>query len=43
LPESLTWLWREYDPKKTSQEFHTEQAEKDKPLFRVSITSRDPW
>jgi enterochelin esterase family protein len=43
LPESLTWLWRDYDPKKTSQEFHTEPAEKEKPLFRVSITNRDPW
>ena len=43
LPESLTWLWRDYDPKKTSQEFHTEQAEKDKPLFRVSVTNRDAW
>jgi enterochelin esterase family protein len=43
LPESLAWLWREYDPKKTSQEFHTEAAEKEKPLFRVTITNRDPW
>jgi enterochelin esterase family protein len=43
LPESLTWLWRDYDPKKTSQEFHTEQAEKEKPLFRVSVTNRDAW
>ena len=43
LPESLTWLWRDYDPKKTSQEFHTEQSEKEKPLFRVSITNRDAW
>jgi enterochelin esterase family protein len=43
LPESLAWLWRDYDPKKTSQEFHTEPAEKEKPLFRVSITNRDPW
>ena len=43
LPESLTWLWRDYDPKKTSQEFHTEQTEKEKPLFRVSITNRDAW
>src|SRR6185503_20135948 len=29
LPESLTWLWRDYDPKKTTQEFHTEAAEKE--------------
>jgi enterochelin esterase-like enzyme len=43
LPESLAWLWRDYDAKKTTQEFHTEAAEKEKPLFRVTITSRDPW
>jgi enterochelin esterase family protein len=43
LPESLTWLWRDYDLKKTTQEFHTEAAEKEKPLFRVTITNRDPW
>jgi enterochelin esterase-like enzyme len=43
LPESLAWLWRDYDPKKTAQEFRIEPAEKEKPLFRVTITSRDPW
>ncbi len=43
LPESLTWLWRDYDPGKTSQEFHIEPAEKEKPLFRVTISNRDPW
>ena len=43
LPESLTWLWRDYDPKKTSQEFTMDPAEKEKPYFRVSITNRDAW
>ena len=43
LPESLAWLWRDYDPKKTAQDFHIEPSEKEKPLFRVTITSRDPW
>jgi hypothetical protein len=43
LPESLTWLWRDYDPKKTSQEFTMEPGEKEKPYFRVTITNRDAW
>ena len=43
LPESLTWLWRDYDPKQTSQEFKMDPAEKDKPFFRVTISNRDAW
>ncbi|HUB32373.1 MAG TPA: alpha/beta hydrolase-fold protein [Bryobacteraceae bacterium] len=43
LPESLTWLWRDYDPSRTSQEFTMDPAEKDKPFFRVSISNRDAW
>jgi enterochelin esterase-like enzyme len=43
LPESLTWLWRDYDPKKTTQEFVIEPGEKEKPMFRVTITNRDAW
>ena len=43
LPGSLVWLWRDYDPKKTSQEFTMDPAEKEKPYFRVSITNRDAW
>jgi len=43
LPESLTWLWRDYDPKKTEQIYQMEDSEKAKPLFRVSITNRDAW
>jgi enterochelin esterase family protein len=43
LPESLTWLWRDYDPKKTSQDFVMDPAEKEKPYFRVTVTNRDAW
>ena len=43
LPESLAWLWRDYDPAKTTQDFLMDPAEKEKPFFRVTITSRDPW
>jgi enterochelin esterase family protein len=43
LPESLAWLWRDYDPKKTSQDFKIDPAEKEKPFFRVAISNRDAW
>jgi enterochelin esterase family protein len=43
LPESLAWLWRGYDPAKTSDEFTMEPAEKDKPYYRVTISNRDSW
>ena len=43
LPESLAWLWRDYDPKQTTQEFKMDPAEKDKPFFRVTISNRDAW
>jgi enterochelin esterase family protein len=43
LPESLTWLWREYDPARTSQEYRMDPAEKEKPFFRVAISNRDAW
>jgi enterochelin esterase family protein len=41
LPESLTWLWRDYDPAKTSQEFGQDPAEKDLPLWRVVTLNRN--
>jgi len=41
LPESLIWLWRDYDPTKTEQTFQMELSEKAKPIFRVSVTNRD--
>ncbi|HEY7305894.1 MAG TPA: alpha/beta hydrolase-fold protein [Bryobacteraceae bacterium] len=43
LPESLAWLWRGYDPNKTSEEFTMDPAEKDKPYYRVTISNRDAW
>lgn len=43
LPESLAWLWRGYDPSKTSEEFTMDPAEKDKPYYRVTISNRDAW
>ncbi len=43
LPESLAWLWRDYDPQKTSQQFQMDPAEKEKPFFRVTISNRDAW
>ena len=43
LPESLTWLWADYDPKKTSQDFTMDPAETNKPFFRVNTLNRDAW
>jgi enterochelin esterase-like enzyme len=40
LPESLVWLWRDYDPAKTSQEYLQDPAEKDLPLWRVVTLNR---
>jgi enterochelin esterase family protein len=43
LPESLAWLWRDYDPAKTQQTYEMDEAERAKPPFRVSVTNRDAW
>jgi enterochelin esterase family protein len=43
MPESLAWLWRGYDPAKTTQDFTIDPVEKEKPLYRVTITNRDAW
>ncbi len=40
FPEEMIWLWRDYDPAKTEQQFMPDPAEKSKPYFRVTITSR---
>ena len=40
LPEALTWLWRDYDPQKTSQEYQQDPAEKDQPAWRVVQLNR---
>jgi enterochelin esterase-like enzyme len=41
FPEEMVWLWRDYDPNKTSQVYEMEPSEKSKPLFRVSVSNRD--
>jgi enterochelin esterase-like enzyme len=41
FPAEMTWLWRDYDPTKTSQTYEIEPSEKAKPVFRVSVTNRD--
>ena len=38
--DEMIWLWRGYDPAKTSETFVPDPAEKAKPPFRVSITNR---
>jgi len=40
LPEALTWLWRDYDPAKTAQEFLQDPGEKDQPVWRVVQLNR---
>lgn len=41
FPREMIWLWRDYDPGKTSQPFEIEPSEKSKPIFRVSIANRE--
>ncbi|HEY2932079.1 MAG TPA: alpha/beta hydrolase-fold protein [Acidobacteriota bacterium] len=41
LPEELIWLWRDYDPAKTEQQFAMDPAEKEKPYYRVKIYNRE--
>jgi hypothetical protein len=41
FPEEMIWLWRDYDPGRTEQQFMPDPEEKNKPYFRVAITSRD--
>jgi enterochelin esterase-like enzyme len=43
LPESLTWLWRDYDPAKAEQMYEMEESERMKPVFRVKVANRDVW
>ncbi|HVO99614.1 MAG TPA: alpha/beta hydrolase-fold protein [Bryobacteraceae bacterium] len=40
LPESLSWLWRDYDSAKTQQVYEQDAAERTKPMFRVHIYNR---
>ena len=41
FPRELIWLWRDYDPQKTAEDFLMETSEKNKPLFRVSVANRE--
>ena len=41
FPQEMIWLWRDYDPAKTDQQYEMDPAEKSKPPFRVSITNRE--
>ncbi len=43
LPESLAWLWRDYDPVRTEQVYEMDEAERAKPVYRVKIANRDAW
>ncbi len=43
LPESLIWLWRDYDSTKTQQPYQMEETERSKPLFRVGVVNREAW
>jgi hypothetical protein len=38
----MCWLWRDYDPKLTSQVYAQDAAEATKPPYRVSIMNREP-
>ena len=40
LPEAMTWLWRDYDPMLTHQDYRMDPAESDKPYFRVRVFNR---
>ena len=41
FPAEMTWLWRDYDPSKTSEIYSQDEAEKSKPMFRVRTLNRD--
>lgn len=41
LPEALTWIWRGYDPAKTTEMYTMDPAEKERPYFRVKDLNRE--
>jgi enterochelin esterase family protein len=41
LPASLIWLWRDYDPAKTTQDFVQEESERSEPLWRIVTMNRE--
>jgi enterochelin esterase-like enzyme len=40
FPEEMIWLWRDYDPAKSTQTYEVDSAEKRKPTFRVAVVNR---
>ena len=40
--EEMAWLWRDYDPAKTSESYLQDPAEAARPPFRVAIVNREP-
>jgi enterochelin esterase-like enzyme len=40
FPETMVWLWRDYDAGKTDQTFEMEAGERAAPLFRVKVVNR---
>jgi enterochelin esterase family protein len=38
--EEMTWLWRMYDPKRTSETYFQDPFEAAKPPFRVTLQPR---
>lgn len=41
FPQEMIWLWRGYDPAKTSETYTQDPTEKNLPPFRVTITNRE--
>ncbi|HVG27225.1 MAG TPA: alpha/beta hydrolase-fold protein [Acidobacteriaceae bacterium] len=41
FPQEMIWLWRNYDPARTSETYTQDPAESRLPPYRVSITNRD--
>jgi len=41
LPESLAWLWRDYDATRTEQQFEQQPSERAQPAYEISIINRD--
>jgi len=40
FPEEMIWLWRGYDPAKSEQTYQQDDAERARPLFRVTLGER---
>ena len=42
FPAEMIWLWRDYDPNKSTQAYEMEPSEKSAPPFRVKALNRTP-